>query len=840
MSKIKFLFGFIILSLFFISFISADLNNGIYSYYKFEGTSNPVQDSLGINNGTVTSGVLRGKTGIINNSFYFRGELAPPSMTTTSGNQTGNFSINFWIKRGEGGDSVAERFINGYGAGGNGFVMGMQDFGSGKNILVYDSTITGGSQQFIDSGFVPKNDTWYMITYVFNGTEQLYVNGVKNASSSYYRNLTGAGLYWGSESAGGTRNYEGYMDEIGIWNRSIDSSEIVSLYNSGAGNTYPFSESGVTITLDSPISGSVLTTNGEYFNASYSVAVYNFTNSTYYLYKDGSLFNKTVYFFSGNNSIENSSQFIDDFTIGDYIWNVQACYQNDIVSSNCLWSNNGNFTFSVGASLNNLIYEPNVYETSYQTFIANFSVLSGAEVSLMNLVYDGISYPISNFSTVGNNLILSKSINIPLNSNQFQNQTNSLFFQFNYNGGSQQNSSTYQQNSSFINLQICNATYSTQALNFTLFDESSQTYLNTSVNKSSVAASFNYWLGTGSIYKNYSFENLSSVVNSYQFCISPYNSNISFKTDMQMDFSALSYVDNSYYLKNASLSNVSSNILLYLLPSSQATKFYLTFQLGIAQIQNAIITVQKYFVGDGTYKTVSIKETDGEGKIPIYLDLDAQYRYTVVQNGEVLGVIDKTATCASTPCESTLIILASQGNILNSYYDTYAQGTASSITYNSTSKIVTYNFLDLTGLANYFRLEVTKVSNNVTRETICNTYSYSAAGTITCNMTGYTGDFIAKGYISRSPEKVDGILAFIVEDSIVQDLGLDGLFLSLVIIVTLVFATAIISRGNPSAVIFIFGITILGLKLAALLPFNWITVSSVEALIFWILTKIQT
>jgi len=40
---------------------------------------------------------------------------------------------------------------------------------------------------------------------------------------------------------GANQRIDGVVDEVGIWSRIIDSTEVSSLYNSGAGFTYPFS-----------------------------------------------------------------------------------------------------------------------------------------------------------------------------------------------------------------------------------------------------------------------------------------------------------------------------------------------------------------------------------------------------------------------------------------------------------------------------------------------------------------------------------------------------------------------------------------------------------------------
>jgi hypothetical protein len=125
-------------------------------------------------------------------------------------------------------------------------------------------------------------------------------------------------------------------------------------------------------------------------------------------------------------------------------------------------------------------------------------------------------------------------------------------------------------------------------------------------------------------------------------------------------------------------------------------------------------------------------------------------------------------------------------------------------------------------------LIVSRTSFNTTDgDSVCDVYSYSSSGSLTCNLTGYDGDFFAKGFISRSPEKLDKIISIVIS-TVQENLGILSAVISLALIITVVFAVGATSRGNPSAMLFAFGITILALKLMTILPLGWITVSVIE------------
>lgn len=210
-----------------------------------------------------------------------------------------------------------------------------------------------------------------------------------------------------------------------------------------------------------------------------------------------------------------------------------------------------------------------------------------------------------------------------------------------------------------------------------------------------------------------------------------------------------------------------------------------------------------------------------------------------MQNGTLIGVKDASSICSTAPCSLTISIDTSSDDPFSPYYDVYARDILSNLTYNRTTHVVTYSFIDLTGLAEYFRLEVKRPTYNETQTTICNTQSFSTAGSITCNLTGYGGEFIATGLISRSPEKTDLVISFITSEEIINDLGLDGVFLIMVLIIVIVCAGAIVTKGSPSGIMFFLGIGILLMKLASIWPFTWPTTIAIEFLIGFIIWKVK-
>ncbi len=465
-------------------------------------------------------------------------------------------------------------------------------------------------------------------------------------------------------------------------------------------------------------------------------------------------------------------------------------------------------------------FNSHTLESENETFILNVTLRSGAGLSDANLIYNGTSYPISDIETSGTSFVLTKSIDIPLNPTPFMNSNYSFYWNFIYSfGGSQtiENTTINYQNSSYINLQLCNATFTTEALNFTFRNELTGLEIYAHTNKTSIEAAFKYWLGSGGIYRNYSYANITSNGSQYQFCIHPYREILI--ADMDMDYEAVDYAPRTYLFRSAPLDNVTNLIDLNLIVIGDTTKFFFEVRKGMLPFAEATVTISKYDAGEDVYTTVSIRETDVDGEFIEYMELDKKYRFSFVKDGVSYGYIDKVASCTESPCEVTLQIEEAVTHLWQGYYDVFATRISYTLEYNDTAKLVTYSFNDLTGLAQNFRLKVTKLSYNQTGSNICDQTLYTTTGTMTCNMTGQTGDFTAIGYVSRSPEKIVDILNFIIS-TIKDALGITGVLVSLFIIITI----GLIGVWNPTVGVILVCFAVFMMKLLGFVAFGYTSV----------------
>jgi hypothetical protein len=239
------------------------------SYWKFEGNSN---DSIGSVNGTDTSITYSAANGKISQGAGFGGSsrIAYSSALTTA---TTNFSFAAWVKFTSFSDYRA-----------------IVQNGRQANFWWLRCNITTGALVFSEdnvadytSSATLSTGTWYHVAIVKSGDSSnnltFYVNGVAagTASVGTISTPSTASYYGAYTTNGSTFQYpmDGAIDEAGVWNSALSSDDVARLFNTGRGNTYPFTydlQTGLLSywKLDGNSNDSVGTANGTDTNISYS------------------------------------------------------------------------------------------------------------------------------------------------------------------------------------------------------------------------------------------------------------------------------------------------------------------------------------------------------------------------------------------------------------------------------------------------------------------------------------------------------------------------------------------------------------------------------------------
>jgi len=231
-----------------------DLNEGLVSYYKMEETSGDIVDSVDSNNATAHGDPTYSQTGIIDNAIAYDGngdffEIGQPANLDVD-----FISISTWVKWNPVPSGNTDPIIIG------------RDDAVERSWALYmseDTTLrffifVGGAAKIKDVSFTPVQDQWYHIGATANGSEvRIYINGTDVGSPTAYSgniDKDNTEIQIGDNEVGGSGDFQGVIDELGIWNLSLNSSQMSALYNNGNGITFSIVPN---INITFPINGTI-------------------------------------------------------------------------------------------------------------------------------------------------------------------------------------------------------------------------------------------------------------------------------------------------------------------------------------------------------------------------------------------------------------------------------------------------------------------------------------------------------------------------------------------------------------------------------------------------------
>lgn len=221
-----------------------DYPSGLISYWKLDNSIGPVVDSTDGNNGT-NNGSTRGNTGIDGNAFSFNGSgnhVEVPDSSNLDFGTTQDFTVSLWFNTDVVDNSYHTLVAKGtYNPTNDWFRLIL--FNDNKVRCDYQDV---GTWLFSEWDMPPSPGAWHHMVCVYDrdGNMSLYINGVLKDSDdiSYISpDLTNSEeLYFGQRWNGFSYSlyWDGLIDDIAIWNRTLSANEIQNLYNS-------YEESGV-------------------------------------------------------------------------------------------------------------------------------------------------------------------------------------------------------------------------------------------------------------------------------------------------------------------------------------------------------------------------------------------------------------------------------------------------------------------------------------------------------------------------------------------------------------------------------------------------------------------
>ena len=746
------------------------LNVGLNAYYDFNGN---VLDSSGSGNDGANFGSAD-VTGFLGNGSREFDGTDNISVGTGLAFTDAPFSVNMWINA----SSLA--YYDG--------LMGANDTGGWSIYVDNEGDLIfgkrGGLEVRSDNTARFTTGTWQMATVVYNTTGvAFYKNGAFGEINTTMSETFTADLNY-VIGAGSGDTYNGRMDEVGVWNRSLTPSEITDLYNGGTG----ISPSDAGITLNSPDNETtVLSGASTLFNATASSAV------------GETLVNMTLYIDSAVNEtksltgIKDTETFTKSFSVGTYEWNIGVCYNTGTCQNSTIRS----------LTIQNYVENSQTYPTSSaesatETYTANltyvssvFSIITGV------LTINGTEYLGARTGT-GDSAILTASAVMP----SIETETNfsanfSAYWTIsltNATATTDYNLTSHNVTVQIINLSLCDAVNNVPFWNFTILNESNAAEIN-----SSFEATFTVFSIGSSSSNEFSYSDTDENKTQYDFCISPGTESYSINTAIKLEKTG--YVTKFYNYEEIVVTNATREDNLYMLATEDSTSFIIhVVDVSARDITDAEVRVLRYYPGTNEWLVTEIVTTDDAGEsVAHLLSEDADYKFQVYQSG--VSTHNSSATkivCAVSPCTVTLIIPISVATGIEVVED-----LTSTLIYSSTTNTFTYTYSDSSGIFSVARLYVARVSpSNATVIMPCNETKLTISGVMSCDITGQVnGTYRASGYITRDSDeflnlRIDGALGTNVYNS----MGDDGLLWAFFIFIGI----AMLGVARPSLAI-VFG-----------------------------------
>jgi len=207
--------------------VVGNLLDKLANYWKFDANAGTTAvDSAGLAGGTLSnippSGWVPGKYG---SALSFNGTNSCVVLPSSPLFFTNNFTVSAWLYPRNAASissfiSVRSTYL----------VNGFRFFINNNSIFVQGETTLGYQQATFDSGAI-QNGSWYHVAVVYdNSTILVYVNGVYVGSAYWGGNMimnSSASSHIGTE---GSYFFNGIIDEVMIFTRTLGPSEITLLY----------------------------------------------------------------------------------------------------------------------------------------------------------------------------------------------------------------------------------------------------------------------------------------------------------------------------------------------------------------------------------------------------------------------------------------------------------------------------------------------------------------------------------------------------------------------------------------------------------------------------------
>ncbi|THB69051.1 MAG: hypothetical protein D6B27_01075 [Gammaproteobacteria bacterium] len=201
-----------------ITYVPVSVDDSVTGYWSFDAVAdNEVPDLSGnSNNGTIngTEIIAEGMSG---SAISFNGENSVDLGVSRFGiEETSEYSISIWFK--------PEQTFAGHLIRRGPYVYPYRIYANAGRV---SSTVRTTGTNYLHANTWPDAETWYhcLVTYK-DGEHRIYINGVLDSSDAD----TGAPNFYGNYSTMLGEGYSGLIDEVKIFNKSLNQEEVTAVY----------------------------------------------------------------------------------------------------------------------------------------------------------------------------------------------------------------------------------------------------------------------------------------------------------------------------------------------------------------------------------------------------------------------------------------------------------------------------------------------------------------------------------------------------------------------------------------------------------------------------------
>jgi len=218
--------------------------SGLIFYWRmnessWDGSSGEVKDVLGVNNGTSVNGANT-VSGLFGSAGTFDGNDDYVNLGNLFSSVQDSGTVSFWFKSSDTVSTIVSQDASGWNNLDVSIGIGEQNSITTPCTNGYLCVDVHGpstdSYRGVDSGETVNDDEWHFAVLGFNDTGYyLYLDGSLKDTEVYN------GGFWGSDGnqdiyVGQTQDrnyYSGLVDELAFWNRDLNASEILEIYQKG-------------------------------------------------------------------------------------------------------------------------------------------------------------------------------------------------------------------------------------------------------------------------------------------------------------------------------------------------------------------------------------------------------------------------------------------------------------------------------------------------------------------------------------------------------------------------------------------------------------------------------